>query len=639
MLTWLFKPTIFKRIMSGFLLIIVVIIFLSAISYGQLQQFNRVAAQSEPTSELLRIFQTYSTTLSALDADTERYLVIGGQENIDIVNGDLAQLQTTMTTLSEFIDTNDVPLQINELQVAAEELNTLITAIMDETVDLTTRQRNIYVVDVFGTIEEAQLLLEQKTNTVLSRLESAVNEQSVILESAFQRQLILSLVSVAIAVIGSLIITRTLTKPIQAITKATEKFAQGNLEERVEIERGDEVGSLAKSFNAMAESIQNREEEIEFSEKRMRTMIDTLPGIGVTLLDTDYNIVLATGDEIDKMGFGRDMEGKRMVDAIPPEYVASTRAAIDSVFESGTIMQTESDVNGLIYDSRFVPLHNSHGDVQYVMTVNLNITERKHAEEQREKLIKDLQAARRIAEENSRLKSEFLSMMSHELRTPMNAIEGFTSIMLNKLGGTDFNTQSEDFLKRIQSNSKRLLALINDFLDLSRIESGRMELADMPFEPRKLVQEWRDAIGILADKKGIAFETSVAESLPKTLIGDAEAISKVAINLLGNAIKFTAEGTVSLDVTWNEDIWSIAVQDTGIGIPPHAREYIFDEFRQVDQSSKRKYGGTGLGLAISQKIVREMGGALVLDSEVGKGSTFTVSLPLEIATEGEMTHV
>lgn len=258
-----------------------------------------------------------------------------------------------------------------------------------------------------------------------------------------------------------------------------------------------------------------------------------------------------------------------------------------------------------------------------------SIEELEASNEERDKLIKELKAARRIAEENSRLKSEFLSMMSHELRTPMNAIEGFTSIMLNGLGGVEFNEPARDFVRRIQSNSKRLLSLINDFLDLSRIESGRMELANSPFSPRELASKWQSEIGILADKKKLDFEIYIDPTIPDTLQGDAEAISKVTINLLSNAIKFTEAGKVNLSLERQNSYWRIVVKDTGIGIPPHAREFVFDEFRQVDQSSKRKYGGTGLGLAISQKIVRTMGGSISLESELGQGSTFFVTLPLQ----------
>jgi signal transduction histidine kinase len=258
-----------------------------------------------------------------------------------------------------------------------------------------------------------------------------------------------------------------------------------------------------------------------------------------------------------------------------------------------------------------------------------NIGQLERSKEEREQLIKDLQSAKRLAEENSRLKSEFLSTMSHELRTPMNAIEGFTGIMLKRMGGVDYNAAAERFLNKVQSNSRRLLNLINDFLDLSRIESGRLELAQLPVSPATMAQKWYDDLSVLAESKGIEFSLKVDPELPSTIIGDEESLSKIGQNLLSNAFKFTAQGEVSLNLRRQDDGMIIEVTDTGIGIPPHAREFIFDEFRQVDQSSKRQYGGTGLGLAIVQKLARAMGGTVTLESEVGKGSTFTVLIPIQ----------
>jgi signal transduction histidine kinase len=252
---------------------------------------------------------------------------------------------------------------------------------------------------------------------------------------------------------------------------------------------------------------------------------------------------------------------------------------------------------------------------------------------ERERLIRELQAAKRMADENSRLKSEFLSTMSHELRTPMNAIEGFVGIILNRMGGTDYNDKTGTYLTRVRANSQRLLSLINDFLDLSRVESGRLDLASVPFEPRQLAERWRAELSVLAENKHIGFEFTVDPKLPKALVGDEEAISKVAINLISNAIKFTEQGAVTVEMQAAGDQWNIVVTDTGIGIPAHAREYVFEEFRQVDQTSKRKYGGTGLGLAIVQKYTRSMGGTVTLRSEVGLGSVFTISLPIVTVTQ------
>lgn len=258
-----------------------------------------------------------------------------------------------------------------------------------------------------------------------------------------------------------------------------------------------------------------------------------------------------------------------------------------------------------------------------------NIEQLEYSNQERAQLIKDLQTAKRIADENSRLKSEFLATMSHELRTPLNAIEGFTSIMLGGMG-VELSARAEDMVKRVSANSKRLLHLINDFLDLSRIESGRLELVSTPLSPARLAQKWQEEVGILAEEKGIEFDVTISPDLPVMILGDEDALSKVAVNMLSNAFKFTHEGRVALDLQRMGDEWMIVVSDTGIGIPPHAREYIFDEFRQVDGSSKRLYGGTGLGLSLVQKLSRAMGGHVSLESEVGAGSTFTVVLPLQV---------
>lgn len=255
-------------------------------------------------------------------------------------------------------------------------------------------------------------------------------------------------------------------------------------------------------------------------------------------------------------------------------------------------------------------------------------TEREQLLGQLSTTVEELKAANRVAQESIHVKSEFLATMSHELRTPMHAIEGFIGILLNRMAGTEYNEKTYHYLQRVNANSRRLLDLINDFLDLSRVEAGRLELARLPFAPADLVENWYNELSGVAEQKELAFTVWIDPALPTPLYGDEDAINKVALNLLGNAIKFTEKGNVSLRLENGEQSWRIVVQDTGIGIPPHAREIIFEEFRQADQSSKRKYGGTGLGLAIVQKYTRTMGGTVTVESEPGQGSTFTITLPL-----------
>ncbi len=240
---------------------------------------------------------------------------------------------------------------------------------------------------------------------------------------------------------------------------------------------------------------------------------------------------------------------------------------------------------------------------------------------------KELLRANALAKESARLKSEFMSTMSHELRTPLNAILGFSGIMLQGMGG-EMDEDARHMVERIDSNSQRLLGLINNVLDLAKIEAGRMELTMQPFEPRTLAEDWKAQMGILAEKKALHFEVNVDRNLPETLYGDPERITQIAVNLLSNAFKFTDRGQVILNIGRQNDKWIIRVSDTGVGIPPHALNYIFDEFRQVDGTSTRVYGGSGLGLAIVRNMCRMMDGTIKVASELTKGSVFTVTLPL-----------
>jgi len=219
--------------------------------------------------------------------------------------------------------------------------------------------------------------------------------------------------------------------------------------------------------------------------------------------------------------------------------------------------------------------------------------------------------------------------MSHELRTPLNAITGYTSITLEGMSG-EIDDEARFMLQRVLLNGEHLLGLINQILDLAKIESGRVVIMPRPFNPRELSEQWQKQIGVLAAKKHIEFLTVIEEKMPPMLVGDPERISQVVLNLLSNAIKFTDKGCVTLDMRLQQNLWEVRVSDTGVGIPPHALDLIFEEFRQADNSSTRQHGGTGLGLTISRNLSRMMNGSLNVQSELGKGSTFILQLPLAI---------
>jgi signal transduction histidine kinase len=233
--------------------------------------------------------------------------------------------------------------------------------------------------------------------------------------------------------------------------------------------------------------------------------------------------------------------------------------------------------------------------------------------------------------QTSRAKSEFLANMSHELRTPMNAILGFTEMVLEGLYG-EVPDELKEPIGDIQVNGRHLLRLINDVLDLSKIEAGRMQLAVTEYSPREIVDVGYTSLRSLAAEKGLQFGIEVPDDLPVAW-GDSARLTQSLMNLAGNALKFTRQGSVHIGVQLVGSELVYRVKDTGIGIPKEELENVFAEFRQVDATVTREFGGTGLGLSITKRFVEMHGGRIWVESELGKGCTFFFAVPLRVKGE------
>ncbi|MDR0881918.1 MAG: PAS domain-containing protein [Candidatus Adiutrix sp.] len=319
---------------------------------------------------------------------------------------------------------------------------------------------------------------------------------------------------------------------------------------------------------------------------------------------------------------------ERLIDGDDPEYARELR------------MKHQDGRYIWVYDFGRVVEWSEKGQALRVVGGHFDFDEKKKMELEFEAMReqeRELRLARDLAEESARAKSSFLANMSHEIRTPMNAILGLTHLALQ----TELNEQQFEYVQRTETAAKALLRIINDILDFSKIEAGKMEMEDADFQLGDLLRGTVDLLVDRAHAKGVEFILDLPAGLPNALVGDPVRLSQILNNLISNAIKFTARGSVALRVALLENagatvLLRFTVTDSGIGLSPEQRDKLFSAFTQADASTTRKYGGTGLGLAISKRLAEMMGGRIWCESRPGQGSTFgfTARFKLGQAEEG-----
>jgi PAS domain S-box-containing protein len=452
---------------------------------------------------------------------------------------------------------------------------------------------------------------------------------------------------------------RDLTKLMEEICanpKAFEQNVNENMRrngERVWIRWSNRIvpdarGQVAEILSIGTDITEHKRAEEAIAGERALSddIINSLPGI-FYMYDDHGRLVRWSKNQEEVTGYSpEELSGMHALDFIPAAYKERIRSGIKTVFTEG---EAFAEAPLLCRDGKEIPylftgrLATLDGR-QYLLGLGLDITERKRAEEEIRRLHADLQrhaaelehrvaertaelaVARDRAEESDRLKSAFLATMSHELRTPLNSIIGFTGILLMGLVGP-LTGEQEKQLNMVQDSARHLLELINEVLDISKIEAGQFELARDPFDMRTTIQKSLDKIAPLAAKKGLAVTAMIAPPVGR-IVGDRRRVEQILINLLSNAVKFTERGEVRIE-SQIEDGWLVTrVIDTGIGIRPEDVETIFKPFRQVDTGITRQYEGTGLGLSICKRLAETMGGSIQVESVWGKGSRFALRLPL-----------
>jgi signal transduction histidine kinase/DNA-binding response OmpR family regulator len=508
--------------------------------------------------------------------------------------------------------------------------------------------------------------------------------------------IIVGLTGIALSLILTFLFTGKLRKQIIDLSEATEKTRKGNFKSKIPIRSKDEIGKLGQAFNIMLDELEKNQKSkkeysdfitlinqnpslTEISEAALNKIIGTCGFIIGALYSVEedelkllssYGYDSAGNTRKENFGFFNQLvESEDMIEISSEGDLPVVSAGmvnfklrhlllvpviynhkIISVLELGSTDKPTAEAKDYlqkIKDQLAIGLTNARALVQLEEFVNdlkkLNDEyqiQNEKIKNQNETLVelhqeltdqaKELEIQKEKAVEATKLKSQFLASMSHELRTPMNSILGLTELIIER---ADLDDKNKERLSVVLKSGRRLMTLINDILDLSKIEAGKMEIRAEDVLLEDLIEEASSAIAPLATNKNIEYKIKRDINTRIIIHADKDRILQVLINLLGNAVKFTEKGAVTLQVSGNAEELIFDVIDSGIGISEEDQKYIFEEFRQADGSTSRKYGGTGLGLSICNKIAEILGGDLSLSSKAGVGSTFTFKTPLSLKKE------
>lgn len=454
-------------------------------------------------------------------------------------------------------------------------------------------------------------------------------------------------------IITSFAILTQVTMPLNDIVRALGKLAEDDTDVQLSgLNRLDEIGRMSKAVRSFQNAIERRRE----AEHKVQGLLDeknaVLDNALVGILTTHRDIITSCNRRVEEIfGYqpGELIGQKVRILALSDIAYEHSRHRIKEAFARGEAYSGELQLrrkNGEVFWGALTgrrPPGEAVADHSYTW-IYADISERVHAQRELdnyrqhlEELVAtrtaELALAKDQAEAASRAKGEFLANMSHEIRSPMNAVLGMAHLALR----SELTTQQRDYIEKIRISGEHLLGIINDVLDMSKIEAGKLQLDNVDFELAAVFANVETLVSDRIVAKGLRYSASIDPALNVPLTGDALRLSQILLNFVSNAIKFTDVGEVSLRASLVEAyaqsfIVRLEVQDTGIGISAEGRAKLFEQFAQADASTTRKYGGTGLGLAISRRLAELMDGRIGVDSEVGRGSTFWVHVRLQRAS-------
>ncbi|NEV64746.1 hybrid sensor histidine kinase/response regulator [Thiorhodococcus minor] len=529
-------------------------------------------------------------------------------------------------TIRFVVDAEEDPEDAVDLDVVYEDASPLLQARFP-TLDEVVVEQDFYT-DQWGTFLSGYAPIRLADGTRVGVLGADITATTV---RAYEQRVLRIAVGLFLATLPPILLGgwwmgRAIAKPIVRLNRGALRIAEGDLGVRLGIDRRDEIGALAASFDHMAGELAEGRQKIEEVARKYRAIFDNAAE-GIFQTTADGKVITANRACQRMLGVADLDEGIQQIQDLGTQVYTDPEdrsRLLADVREHGTVTGFETRLkrpDGSTFWGE-ISLHRvknaEGGDILEGML--LDVTDRRRRQE--------AEREREAAKAASEAKSGFLANMSHEIRTPLNAVMGLTDLALR----TDLDERQRDYLVKVKASARSLLGLINDILDFSKIEAGRLDLEQTPFSLDEVLASLTEMFAYRAHERDVELIVSAEPDVPRALIGDPLRLGQILINLAGNAIKFTEHGEVAVLVSLCQAadrdpgdgavMLCLEVRDTGPGIPLDRLETIFQSFAQADGSITRRHGGTGLGLAITRELVGMMGGDIRVESRVGEGSRF-----------------
>ncbi|WP_262693146.1 ATP-binding protein [Kordiimonas aquimaris] len=483
------------------------------------------------------------------------------------------------------------------------------------------RQMQVLVAELLRKTEDLAASNSAQAQTASDQLAAKVKQQVTLF-------LIGAIFAIVVAALSYVFIGRQVIQRLLSLREAVTNRASGG-EKPVPTDGNDEVTDIGEAVQYFIQEIDGRQQQLQANAQQLQSVIRLSPQAMCIATETEIlyfnEAYISVWDQINP---GIPFDYKLGHAGIPDKLLLPSKAGDTIHVSRHAVKGTSRIVQWFDLASSSVEWHGTPAR----QIVIVDVTKQVQVEH-------TLEEARRKAEAAAQSKSNFLAMMSHEIRSPMNGIISVGEI----LEGSNLNKEQRELVQVINQSAETLLTILNDILDLSKIEAGKLEIATADFELASVIQGVANLLTAAFEQKGLTLKVQVDPDVPKHIHSDENRIRQILFNLLGNALKFTESGHVNVNASLvtpnskNEPLIRISVKDTGVGIAPEVIERLFQPFEQADSTTARQYGGTGLGLSICKRLAELLDGEIKVDSSVGKGSEFVLDIPLQIAVADEDT--